>query len=111
MISVELAALDIFGRTFVATNNQLMLKPIILSGEGIAFFTPVGLMKELEEGEIVARPIAGSQLHTTEIGIMIPRHRQISEATAAVTEALSQSLAKFNDQIHAVIGRLTKDQH
>ena len=50
MIAIELSALDRTGRTFVATNNQMMLKPLILSGMGVAFFTPLGLLEELRSG-------------------------------------------------------------
>lgn len=105
MIAVELASLDRVGRTFVATNNQMMLKPLILSGEGVAFFTPLGLFKELTAGEVVALPIAGSRLQNMEVGIVAPRNRQLTHATEAVIEAMSNELEKFSQQIAEVIKR------
>ena len=105
MIGVELASLDRVGRTFVATNNQMMLKPLILSGEGVAFFTPLGLFKELTAGDVVALPIAGSRLQNMEVGIVAPRNRQLTHATEAVIEAMSVELEKFSQQIAEVIKR------
>ncbi|AYG63115.1 LysR family transcriptional regulator [Rhizobium jaguaris] len=105
MIAVELGALNRVGRTLVATNNQMMLKPLILSGEGVAFFTPLGLLEELEAGEVVALHIAGSQLHNLQVGIVVPRQRQLTHATEVVIESMSIELKKFSDKIHAVIQR------
>jgi DNA-binding transcriptional LysR family regulator len=105
MIAVELASLDRVGRTLVATNNQMMLKPLILSGEGVAFFTPLGLFKELTAGDVVALPIAGSRLQNMEVGIVAPRNRQLTHATEAVIEAMSVELEKFSKQIAEVIKR------
>jgi DNA-binding transcriptional LysR family regulator len=105
MIAVELGALNRVGRTLVATNNQMMLKPLILSGEGVAFFTPLGLLEELEAGEVVALHIAGSQLHNLQVGIVVPRQRQLTHATEVVIESMSGELKKFSDKIHAVIQR------
>lgn len=103
MIAVELAALNRVGRTLVATNNQMMLKPLILSGEGVAFFTPLGLLRELESGEAVAVPIAGSRLHNLEVGIVVPRQRQLTHATQVVVESMGAELKKFSEKINAVI--------
>jgi DNA-binding transcriptional LysR family regulator len=105
MIAVELASLDRVGRTFVATNNQMMLKPLILSGDGIAFFTPLGLLKELKAGDVVALPIAGSRLQNMEVGIVVPYNRQLTHATQAAIEGLSLELDKFSKQIAEVIAR------
>lgn len=105
MIAFELASLDRVGRTFVATNNQMMLKPLILAGEGVAFFTPLGLLEELKSGAVVALPIAGSRLQDMEVGVVAPRQRQLSRATEAVVEALSVELEKYSKQIEEVIRR------
>jgi DNA-binding transcriptional LysR family regulator len=105
MIAVELAALNRVGRTLVATNNQMMLKPLILSGEGVAFFTPLGLLGELEAGDVVAVPIAGSRLHNLQVGVVVPRHRKLTHATEVVVESMGAELEKFSEKINAVIRR------
>ncbi|MEI5681809.1 LysR family transcriptional regulator [Mesorhizobium sp. CGMCC 1.15528] len=103
MIAFELAALDRIGRTLVATNNQMMLKPLILSGMGVAFFTPLGLLDELRAGDVVAVPIAGSHLQNMQVGIVAPRDRQLTHATESVIEFLSQELDKLSREIDDII--------
>lgn len=104
MIAWEIGALDRVSRTFVATDNQMMLKPLILSGEGVAFFTCMGFLKELEAGEVKALPIAGLRLNSMEVGIVTPSRRQLSGATQVVLEALSADLQQFSARIEAVHG-------
>lgn len=105
MIAIELSALDRTGRTFVATNNQMMLKPLILSGVGVAFFTPLGLLEELRSGDVVAIPIAGSSLVDLEVGIVVARNRPMTGATEAVAEFLGRELAAFSAEIEEVLQR------
>lgn len=105
MIAIELSALDRTGRTFVATNNQMMLKPLILSGVGVAFFTPLGLLEELRAGDVVAIPIAGSSLVDLEVGVVVARNRPLTGATHAVAEFLGRELAKFSEEIEDVLRR------
>ena len=105
MIAIELSALDRTGRTFVATNNQMMLKPLITSGVGVAFFTPLGLLEELRTGEVVAIPIAGSSLKDLEIGIVVSRNRPLTGASEAVVEYLGTELEKFSREIEEVLRR------
>ena len=103
MIAVELSALDRVGRTLVATNNQMMLKPLIRSGLGVAFFTPMGLLEELRSGEMVAIPLAGSRLQKMEVAIVAPRERQLTHATEAVIEFLSAELKRLAEDIASII--------
>ncbi|MGV8833375.1 MAG: LysR family transcriptional regulator [Devosia sp.] len=105
MIAWEIGALDRVIRTFVATNNQMLLKPLILSGEGVAFFTCLGLLKELEAGEVKALPIAGLRLNSMQVGIVTPSRRQLTGATQVVVEALSTELQQFSARIEAVHAR------
>lgn len=105
MIAIELSALDRTGRTFVATNNQMMLKPLILSGVGVAFFTPLGLLEELRSGDVIAIPIAGSSLKDLEVGIVVARNRPMTGATEAVAAFLGEELAKFSGEIEDVLQR------
>lgn len=103
-IAIELSALNRIGRTFVATNNQMMLKPLILSGTGIAFFTPLGLLRELRAGDVVAIPITGSSLQSLELGVVVARNRPLTGATQAAVEFLGKELQAFHEEIEAVLG-------
>ncbi|MCZ7865764.1 LysR family transcriptional regulator [Agrobacterium salinitolerans] len=104
MVAVELGALDRVSRTFVATNSQMMLKPLILSGAGVAFFTPLGFLRELEAGEVVAIRISGSRVNDIEVGIVTPRRRQLTRATELVIEYLSTELEEFTSRLKVYIG-------
>jgi len=105
MIAVELGALNRVGRTLVATNNQMMLKPMILSGEGVAFFTPLGLLRELEAGDAVALSIAGSKLQDLQVGIVVSRRRQLTHATEVVAQSMGEELSKFAAKINTLVSR------
>jgi len=105
MIAIELSALDRAGRTLVATNNQMMLKPLILNGTGVAFFTPFGLLDELKSGEVVAIPIAGSRLQDLEVGVVVAKRRPMTGATHAVAEFLAEELKAFAGEIQEVLAR------
>lgn len=99
LISTELAALSRVGRSFVATNNQMMLKPLILSGEGLAFYTPLGLLQELEDGRIVALPLSDSPLNKLRMGVFVSNNRQLSHATTIVSEAMVGQLRGYAGRI------------
>ncbi len=101
IIAWELGSLDRVSRTFVATNSQMMLKPLILSGDGIAFFTCIGLLKELEEGLVKAVPIAGLRLSPLEMAVVTPSRRQLTGATMLVAEQLALDLQRFAERIYA----------
>jgi len=104
-VAIELAALNRVGRTLVASNNPILLKPLILSGDGIGFFTPVGLWPEIQSGEIVAIPIREFKLSAVDIGIFVPRDRHLTHASQAVIALLDTELRKLGENLRAVVNR------
>ncbi len=104
-IAVELAGLNRVGRTLVASNNPILLKPLIMSGDGIGFFTPVGLWPEIQAGEIVAIPIRDFKLNIVDIGIFVPRDRHLTHASQAVIEQLNIELRRFGEDLRAIVSR------
>ncbi len=96
LIDMELSALDRLGRTIVRSNNLMMLKPLVLAGLGVAFYTPLGMAKELAEGSIVAIPLEGTRLGGMRMGLLIPRRRRLSAAAEAMVEMLQEALASFD---------------
>jgi len=104
-VAIELAALNRVGRTLVASNNPILLKPLILSGDGIGFFTPVGLWPEIQSGEIVAIPIREFKLSAVDIGIFVPRDRHLTHASQAVIALLDTELHKLGENLRAVVNR------
>lgn len=104
-VAIELAALNRVGRTLVASNNPILLKPLILSGDGIGFFTPMGLWPEIQSGEIVAIPIREFRLSAVDIGIFVPRNRHLTHASQAVITLLDTELRKLGENLKAVVNR------
>ncbi|TWF46449.1 LysR family transcriptional regulator [Neorhizobium alkalisoli] len=104
-IAVELGALNRVGRTLVASNNPILLKPLIMSGDGIGFFTPVGLWPEIQSGEIVAIPIRDFKLSTVDIGVFVPRDRHLTHASQAVVELLVTEMRKLGENLKAIVNR------
>lgn len=95
LIDVELSVFNRIGRTLVASNNIAMLRPMIKSGVGVAFFTPLGLSDELKSGDIVGVPIQGSRLGGLKIGMLIPKRRQPTHAVSAMMEQLMEAFAEL----------------
>lgn len=103
LIEIELSVFERTGHSLLASNSQTMLKPFIISGEGVAFFTPLGFMDEIKAGRIVPLPIEGSRLQSLHIGILVQKRRQLTHAADAVIEAFSHELQKYSDAIREVI--------
>lgn len=103
LIEIELSVFERTGRSLIVSNSQTMLKPFILSGQGIAFFTPLGFIDEIESGEMTAIPLAGSRLQSLHIGIIVQKRRQLTHASEAVIEAFGAGLARISKTIATAI--------
>ncbi|MBB3712641.1 DNA-binding transcriptional LysR family regulator [Limimaricola variabilis] len=97
LIEMELSVLNRTGRVLAASNNLMMLKPLILEGNGVAFYTPLGMVRELSEGSIVAVALEGTRLGGLELGLLVPRRRKLTQAAEALIEQLSDGLAELRD--------------
>lgn len=104
LIEVELSVLERTGRTLVASNNLMMLRPMIEAGAGVAFYTPIGMADGLREGSIVGIPLKGSRLGGLRLGLLIPRRRQLTRAAHAIVEQLSGALATLGDEWKGMSG-------
>ena len=65
----------------IRCNSTPMLKRLILAGKGLAIFSKVGFMKEIESGEIVWRPLPEAEINKTKVGIFIPKQRALPHVT------------------------------
>lgn len=105
LIEIELSVFERTGRTLIASNSQTMLKPFIMSGQGIAFFTPLGFMDEIKAGDIVPIPISGSRFQSLQIGVIVQKRRHLTHAAEAVIESLADGLEKAGKMIAMIIKR------
>lgn len=105
MFSLELGALERHARALVSSNNQMMLKPLILSGDGVAFYTPMGFYEELKSGQVLALPISGIRNESARLGVIVPRTRKLPYASEVMAGYLSDRLAKFAATIEEIVAR------
>ncbi len=93
LIEMELSILDRAGRTLVASNNLLALRSMIVSGAGVAFFTPIGFRDEIRNGSIVAIPLQQTRLRGLRLGLLVPKKRRQTPAVQAMVGQLSAAFA------------------
>ena len=103
LIEVELSSLERSGRTLVPSNNLLLLRPMIEAGVGVAFYTPLGMAEEIRKGSIVGVPLTSHRLGGLRLGLLIPRHRQLTDAAEAMVEQLGAALARLSESICALV--------
>jgi DNA-binding transcriptional LysR family regulator len=92
LIEIELSSLERTGRTLIWCNSLMMLRPMILAGVGVAFYTPLGMAAEIREGRIVSVPLKSKRLGGLRLGLLVPRRRQLTPAAEAMVEHLSEGL-------------------
>jgi DNA-binding transcriptional LysR family regulator len=97
-IDVELQLLHKLRRPLVACNNMVLLKQLVVNRLGVAFYTPIGFLSELEAGIVRAVPIAGTSISDLRIGLLLHRRRRPGPAAAAMAEALGVALRRLAER-------------
>ncbi|MGC7974575.1 LysR substrate-binding domain-containing protein, partial [Salmonella enterica] len=54
----------------LVSNSIQMVKRAIRLGMGLAYFTKLGFLEEIEQGELVWRPFASAPINTLRIGLL-----------------------------------------
>ncbi|MBL8599956.1 MAG: LysR family transcriptional regulator [Devosia sp.] len=91
-IEMELSVLDRIGRVSVRSNSSVLLRSLIKSGAGVGFLTRLDILDELEDGSIVSIPLRESRLGSLRLGLLVPRSRQLTQATKTMIECLREGL-------------------
>ena len=99
VIDIELSVFERVGRALVTSNNLIMLRSMVLSGSGVAFYTPIGMSNEIKDGRIVAVPLRSSQLESLRVGLLMPRRRQLTRAAAALAEQMGAALSVLSSRL------------
>jgi len=105
LIDIELSLFARIGRPFLVSNLQALLKPFIIQGEGVAFFTPLGFMDEILRGDIVPIPISESRLRDLHMGILIQKRWKLTRSAEVVALALGQALQQYSDTVVRLLRR------
>jgi len=105
LIDMELSLFERIGRPLLISNLQALLKPFIIQGTGVAFFTPLGFMEEIQRGDIVPIPITESRLRDLHMGILVQKRWQLTRPAEAVALALGQALQRYSDSVLRMLRR------
>jgi DNA-binding transcriptional LysR family regulator len=79
----------------IVSNSIEFMRQIILSGLGIGFFTPVGIIDEIASGELVHVPLAEPRLADSAIGILVPQDRRPTLAGRIAMDMVRLRLREF----------------
>jgi DNA-binding transcriptional LysR family regulator len=82
-------------RPKVVSNSIQMLKLCIMLNMGIAFFTRLGFLHEIEMGELVWRPFISPGINKLSIGLLVPATRAISPPAQQLSRRLADDLHRF----------------
>jgi len=77
------------------SNSIEMLRQVIRAGLGVAFFTRLGFLREIDSGELVWIPLGSPRLERLRLGLFTPVQRTLSPATIAVAKELAARLAEL----------------
>lgn len=103
LIEIELSIFERTGKAFITCNSQMMAKPFIMSGDGVAFFTPLGFLPEIMSGDIIAVPLTGSRLQSLRMGIIVQRRRQLTMAAEAIIGTMAEALERYSEQMKVLV--------
>ncbi len=79
----------------LASNSIEFLRRAIHANLGVAFFTRLGFLREIEAGEMVFVPFAAARLNRLEVGLFIPSQRSLPPVTAALVNLLAKQLVQL----------------
>jgi DNA-binding transcriptional LysR family regulator len=81
----------------LVSNSISLLKQAIRQGMGISFFTRLGFMHEISEGEVVWRPFASRPINTLKLGMVTPTERRVPMVTTMMIDHLAKRLREIGD--------------
>ncbi|MHB2169091.1 LysR family transcriptional regulator [Alsobacter sp. R-9] len=80
----------------VESNSIQMLKLCVMLNMGIAFFTRLGFLHELESGELAWRPFTSPGVNRLRIGLLVPAQRTLSPPAQQLARRLVDDLHRFS---------------
>lgn len=80
----------------ITSNSIQMIRLCIELGLGIAFFTRLGFLKEIEQGEIAWRPLSSPGVNTLQIGIITAAHRLLPPPAVQLSKSLVKDLRRLS---------------
>lgn len=72
----------------ISSNSIQLLKLSVMLNMGVALFTRLGFLQEIESGQIAWRPINSAGVNALKIGLLAPAHRELSPPAAQFARRL-----------------------
>lgn len=79
----------------LVSNSIQFVKRAIRLGMGLAYFTRLGFLEEIEQGEIVWRPFASRPINTLRIGLLVSTGRPPSPPAGQLMRWLADDLVRL----------------
>lgn len=79
----------------LSSNATPLLKRMILAGQGMAFFTKIAFLGELERGELAWRPLDLPEINAMEAGIFVASQRPLSHVTREFVERIARRMKQM----------------
>ena len=76
----------------LVSNSISLLKHAIHHNMGLSYFTKLGFLREIADGELVWRPLASRAINTLRLGLMIPTERHLSIVATHLVDLLTRRL-------------------
>lgn len=80
---------------WIQCNDTDMVKRLILGGKGIAVFSKIAFLDELERGALVWRPLANHAINAIEVGILVRTHHGLSHVAAEFVDRIARRLKQI----------------
>lgn len=77
------------------SNSIQMIKLAVMLNMGIAFFTRLGFLKEIEDGEIVWRALNSRGINALRLGLVAPANRELSEPARHFARQIVGDLKRY----------------
>jgi DNA-binding transcriptional LysR family regulator len=81
----------------ITSNSIQMLKRAIRLGMGIAFFTRLGFLEEIERGELVWRPFASDAINKVGIGLLTATGRPLNAPARQLVRQIIDDIARLGE--------------
>lgn len=99
LIEIELSVLQRTGRILATSNNLMILRAMVVSGLGVAFYSPLGMLPQIRDGSMIAVPLKSTRLGGLRLGILVPCNRRLTHAAEAMIEDIGEALADLGKNL------------
>jgi DNA-binding transcriptional LysR family regulator len=81
----------------ISSNSSALLKRAVVAGRGIAFFSRLGFLREIANGEAVWRPLDDPAINKLRVGLIVGRGRELPYVVRAFQDRLVRRIAELGE--------------